>query len=168
MITNVGSFDIGTGRTFVIAEIGNNHNGSFERAIEMIDKAREAGADCAKFQMRHLDQVYRQRSLSKSGDDLGTEYVIDLLNRFELSVDQHQRLSEYCAQIGIPYMCTPWDGKSVDVLEGFGVPAYKVASADLTNLPLLDRLTQTGKPLILSTGMSTAEEVEVPYFAEHF
>lgn len=157
----IDKFQIGSGCAFVIAEIGNNHNGSLERAIEMIDKAREAGADCVKFQMRHLDQVYRQRSLSKSGDDLGTEYVIDLLNRFELSVDQHQRLNEYCAQTGIPYMCTPWDGKSVDVLEGFGVPAYKVASADLTNLPLLDRLTQTGKPLILSTGMSMAEEVQV-------
>ena len=157
MTINIGQFQIGTGRAYVIAEIGNNHNGSFERAIEMIDKAR----DCAKFQMRHLDQVYRQRSLSKGGDDLGTEYVIDLLNRFELSVDQHERLSRYCAQIGIPYMCTPWDRKSVYVLEGFGVPAYKVASADLTNLPLLDCLANTGKPLILSTGMSTTEEVEI-------
>ena len=161
MTIKIAQFEIGAGRAFVIAEIGNNHNGNFERAIEMIDKAREAGADCVKFQMRHLDQVYRQRSLSKNGDDLGTEYVIDLLNRFELSVDQHQRLKEYCAQTGIPYMCTPWDGKSVDVLEGFEVPAYKVASADLTNLPLLDRLTQTGKPLILSTGMSTADEVKL-------
>jgi sialic acid synthase SpsE/sugar phosphate isomerase/epimerase len=161
MTIEIGQFEIGAGRAFVIAEIGNNHNGSFDRAIDMVDKAREAGADCVKFQMRHLDQVYRQRSLRKSGDDLGTEYVIDLLNRFELSVDQHQRLSEYCAQIGILYMCTPWDSKSVDMLEGFGVPAYKVASADLTNLPLIDRLTQTGKSLILSTGMSTTEEVEV-------
>jgi N-acetylneuraminate synthase len=161
MTIKIGQFEIGAGRAFVIAEIGNNHNGSFEHAIEMIDKAREAGADCVKFQMRHLDQVYRQRSLSKSGDDLGTEYVIDLLNRFELTVDQHHRLAEYCMQTGIPYMCTPWDGKSVDVLEGFGVPAYKVASADLTNLPLLDRLAQTGKPLILSTGMSTTEEVKI-------
>jgi sialic acid synthase SpsE/sugar phosphate isomerase/epimerase len=161
MILNIGQFKIGTGRTFVIAEIGNNHNGSFDRAIEMIDKAREAGADCVKFQMRHLDQVYRQRSLSKSGDDLSTEYVIDLLNRFELSIDQHRHLAEYCMQSGILYMCTPWDSKSVSILEDFGVLAYKVASADLTNLPLLDRLAQTGKPLILSTGMSTSEEVEI-------
>jgi len=161
MTMKIYNFDIANGRTFVIAEIGNNHNGSFERAIDMIDKAREAGADCVKFQMRHLSQVYRQRSLTKSGDDLGTEYVIDLLNRFELSVDQHRRLADYCMQTGIPYMCTPWDSKSVDVLEGFGVPAYKVASADLTNLPLLDRLARTGKPLILSTGMSTTEEVEI-------
>jgi sialic acid synthase SpsE/sugar phosphate isomerase/epimerase len=161
MTIKINQFEIGAGRAFVIAEIGNNHNGSFERAIEMIDQARAAGADCAKFQMRHLDQVYRQRSLSKSGDDLGTEYVIDLLSRFELSIDQHRQLAEYCAQTGIAYLCTPWDSKSVDVLEGFGVPAYKVASADLTNLPLLDRLAQTRKPLILSTGMSTTEEVEI-------
>ncbi len=161
MTIKISNFEIGAGRAFVIAEIGNNHNGSIDRAIEMIDKARAAGADCAKFQMRHLDQVYRQRSLSKSGDDLGTEYVIDLLNRFELNVDEHRRLFEYCAQKGIPYMCTPWDSKSVEVLEGFGVPAYKVASADLTNLPLLDRLTKTSKPLILSTGMSTTDEVEI-------
>jgi sialic acid synthase SpsE/sugar phosphate isomerase/epimerase len=161
MTMKISDFEIGAGRAFVIAEIGNNHNGSFERAVEMVDKARSAGADCAKFQMRHLDQVYRQRSLDKSGDDLGTEYVIDLLNRFELSVEQHRSLAEYCVQSGILYMCTPWDSKSVEVLEGFGVCAYKVASADLTNLPLLDRLTQTGKPLILSTGMSTADEVQI-------
>lgn len=160
MNIKIANFEIGAGRTFVIAEIGNNHNGSFDRAIEMIDKAHAAGADCVKFQMRHLDQVYRQRSLNKSGDDLGTEYVIDLLNRFELSVDEHRRLSEYCTQAGILYLCTPWDGKSIEVLEGLGVPAYKVASADLTNLPLLDQLAQTGKPLILSTGMSATEEVE--------
>ena len=158
---NIGPFLIGAGRAFVIAEIGNNHNGSFERAIEMIDLARTSGADCVKFQMRHLDQVYRKRSLKKNGDDLGTEYVIDLLYRFELDVDQHRQLAEYSTQIGIGYLCTPWDCKSIDVLEGFGVAAYKVASADLTNLPLLDQLIKTGKPLILSTGMSTTEEVKI-------
>ena len=161
MNIKIRQFEIGSGRAFVIAEIGNNHNGSFDRAIDMIDKTREAGADCAKFQMRHLDQVYRQRSLSKTGDDLGTEYVIDLLNRFELSVDEHRRLAQYCEQTGIIYMCTPWDKKSIDVLEDLMVPAYKVASADLTNLPLLDRLVQVGKPMILSTGMSSTEEVEI-------
>lgn len=157
----IDKFEIRSGRALVIAEIGNNHNGCVERAIEMVDMARDAGADCVKFQMRHLAQVYRQRSLSKSGNDLGTEYVIDLLKRFELTVEQHRRLADYCIQTGIPYMCTPWDSKSVDILEGFGVPAYKVSSADLTNLPLLNHLTQTSKPLILSTGMSTAEEVKI-------
>jgi sialic acid synthase SpsE/sugar phosphate isomerase/epimerase len=160
MILKIGKHKIGAGRAYVIAEIGNNHNGSYDRAVEMINLAHEAGADCVKFQMRHLDEVYRQRTLRKDGEDLGTEYVLDLLRRFELTVDEHRKLASYCASKGILYLCTPWDSSSVDVLESFGVPAYKVASADLTNLPLLDKLSKTGKPLILSTGMSRAEEVE--------
>ena len=157
----IGKHIIGAGRAYIIAEIGNNHNGNFERAIQMIDLAVDMGADCAKFQMRHLDEVYRQRTLRKDGEDLGTEYVLDLLRRFELSVDEHRRLADYCAKKGILYLCTPWDARSVDILQGFGVPAYKVASADLTNLPLLDKLVGTGKPLILSTGMSHPEEVRI-------
>ena len=159
MRMRIGQYEIGSGRTYVIAEIGNNHNGSFDRAIELIDLALDAGADSVKFQMRHLDQVYRQRTLRKDGEDLGTEYVLDLLRRFELTVDEHRQLADYCRAKGATYLCTPWDARSVDVLESFVVPAYKVASADLTNLPLLDHLAQTGKPLILSTGMSTPEEV---------
>jgi len=157
----IDKFEIGKGRTFIIAEIGNNHNGDFERAKFMIDKAVEIGADCAKFQMRQIKEVYRKRSIEKSGEDLGTEYVIDLLNRFELTVDQQKQLANYCVQKGILYLCTPWDTKSVDILESFNVAAYKVASADLTNLPLLDKLVSTNKPLILSTGMNTSEEVNL-------
>lgn len=155
----IDNFKIGKGRCFIIAEIGNNHNGDFSKAIEMIDLAIEMGADCVKFQMRHLSQVYREKSLTKSGEDLGTEYIIDLLNRFEFSVDEHKKISEYCKSKGILYLCTPWDKKSIEVLESFGVKAYKVASADLTNLPLLDILSKTGKPLIISTGMSKENEV---------
>ena len=161
MSMKIGGYDIGGNRAFVIAEIGNNHNGSFERAIRMVDLAVEMGADCAKFQLRQLDEVYRKRTLRKDGEDLGTEYVLDLLRRFELSVEQHRQLADYCAGRGILYLCTPWDKRSVDVLEGMAVPAYKVASADLTNLPLLDKLCSTGKPLILSTGMSSREEVQI-------
>jgi sialic acid synthase SpsE/sugar phosphate isomerase/epimerase len=160
MKMQIGNFEIGSGRTFIIAEVGNNHNGSYDRAIEMIDRAVEMGVDCVKFQMRHLEEVYRKRSLNKDGEDLGTEYILDLLHRFELGVEEHRGLSEYCGRRGILYLCTPWDALSVDVLEKFNVPAYKVASADLTNLPLLDKLITTGKPLILSTGMSTNEEVQ--------
>ena len=156
----VGTHEIGTGRVFVIAEIGNNHNGSFARALQLIDRAVEIGADCAKFQMRHLDEVYRQRTLKKAGEDLGTEYIVDLLRRFELPIEDHRKLAAYCAAKGILYLCTPWDARSVGALEDMGVPAYKVASADLTNLPLLDRLCRTGKPLILSTGMSSTSEVQ--------
>jgi N-acetylneuraminate synthase len=160
MILTLGQQRIGTGRTFVIAEIGNNHNGDFDRAITMIDQAVAMGADCVKFQMRQLDQVYRQRTLAKSGEDLGTEYVLDLLRRFELSVDDQRRLADYGRAMGILYLCTPWDPRSVEILETFDLAAFKVASADLTNLPLIDRLCATGKPLILSTGMSTRAEVQ--------
>ena len=160
MEIQIGNFKIGSDRTFIIAEIGNNHNGDFDRAKLMIDKAVEMGADCAKFQMRQIKEVYRSKSLNKSGEDLGTEYIIDLLNKFELTVEQQKNLAEYCKSRGILYMCTPWDKTSVDILESFNVPAYKVASADLTNLPLLDKLAKTNKPLILSTGMSTTEEVK--------
>jgi N-acetylneuraminate synthase len=153
-------FEISSRRTFIIAEIGNNHNGSFKKAKLMIDKAIEIGADSVKFQMRNIKEVYRSRSLSREGDDLGTEYVLDLLEKFELSLDEHKELSNYCKDKGILYMCTPWDQKSVDILESFDVKAYKVASADLTNMPLIDKLCNTGKPLILSTGMSTVEEIK--------
>ncbi len=159
MNIQIGNFVLGGERTFIIAEIGNNHNGDFERAKLMIDKAVEMGADCAKFQMRQIKEVYRSKSLEKSGEDLGTEYIIDLLNKFELSIEEQKGLSDYCKSQGIMYMCTPWDYKSVEILESFDVPAYKVASADLTNLPLLDKLSTTNKPLILSTGMSSSEEI---------
>jgi sialic acid synthase SpsE/sugar phosphate isomerase/epimerase len=161
MNIQIGKFTIGRKRAFIIAEIGNNHNGDFERAKLMIDKAVEMGADCAKFQMRQIKEVYRKRSLEKSGEDLGTEYIIDLLNKFELSIEQQRLLAKYCDEKGIMYMCTPWDKTSVDILESFNVPGYKVASADLTNLPLLDKLASTGKPLMLSTGMNTLEEVQI-------
>jgi sialic acid synthase SpsE/sugar phosphate isomerase/epimerase len=157
---NIGEHEIGGGRTFVIAEIGNNHNGSFERAIHMVDLAVEMGVPCVKFQMRHLEEVYRRRTLRKDGEDLKTEYVLDLLQRFELPVSDHRRLATYCADKGILYLCTPWDQRSVQVLETLEVVAYKVASADLTNSRLLDCIADTGKPLIVSTGMSRRDEVQ--------
>lgn len=160
MTFQLGDFTIGEGRIFVIAEIGNNHNGSLNLALEMIDKAKSMGVDCVKFQMRHLDTVYRKRSLNKTGDDLGTEYVIDLLRKYELCIEDHKKLFDYCAEIGLLYLCTPWDVVSVETLERFGVLGYKVSSADLTNMPLLNRLSMTGKPLIISTGMSAVDEVQ--------
>ena len=157
----IGNRLLGDGEPcYVIAEVGNNHNGDFDRAIALVDAAVAAGADCAKFQMRKLDEVYRASSLSGKDDDLAVEYTLDLLRRFELTTEQQKKIADYCASKGIQYLCTPWDAKSVAVLEGFGVQAYKVASADLTNLPLLARLIATGKTLIVSTGMSTTEEIK--------
>ena len=157
----IGKFEVGKTNVFVIAEIGNNHNGSLKLALEMVDSAVEVGADCVKFQMRDMASVYRKKSLEKQGEDLGTEYVLDLLERFQLSTDEHKEVAKYCASKGVLYMCTPWDSLSVDILEKFKVPAYKVASADLTNLPLIDHLVKTKKPLILSTGMSNESEIQI-------
>jgi sialic acid synthase SpsE/sugar phosphate isomerase/epimerase len=157
----ISQFEIKKTNIFVIAEIGNNHNGSLKMALDMVDEAILSGADCVKFQMRNMKSVYRAKSLRKSGDDLGTEYVLDLLEKFQLSNEDHKKISEYCRSKDIMYMCTPWDQDSIKVLESFNVPAYKVASADLTNLPLLQCLAETNKPIILSTGMSTEEEIKI-------
>ena len=150
----IGDIEIGQGNVFIIAEIGNNHNGSIKLALELVDAAVEAGANCVKFQMRDMASVYRRKSLEKQGEDLGTEYVLDLLDKFQLKVEEHQVVSNYCRSKGITYMCTPWDQLSISILEELDVPAYKVASADLTNFPLISALVATGKPLIVSTGMS--------------
>ncbi|MBR1257996.1 N-acetylneuraminate synthase family protein [Bradyrhizobium sp. AUGA SZCCT0240] len=156
----IGHRSIGNSQPcYVIAEVGNNHNGDFDRAIALVDAAVAAGADCAKFQMRKLDEVYRASSLSGKDDDLAVEYTLDLLRRFELTTEQQRRVAAYCASKNIQYLCTPWDASSVATLETFGVQAYKVASADLTNLPLLAKLAATGKTLIVSTGMSTSDEI---------
>jgi N-acetylneuraminate synthase len=162
MNISFGDFELRTDKpaVFVIAEIGNNHNGSFNRAIEMIDLAIMAGANCVKFQMRKLDEVYRKKSLLKEGDDLSTEYTIDLLKKFELSIVEHQKIARYCEEKKVLYMCTPWDKMSIEALEEMGVKAYKIASADFTNIPLINLLIKTKKPLILSTGMSTEEEIQ--------
>lgn len=157
----IGDSVIGSSNVFVIAEIGNNHNGSIKLAFNMVDSAVDAGADCVKFQMRNMSSVYRKKSLTKQGEDLGTEYVLDLLDRFQLSEDEHKQIAQYCKNKGILYMCTPWDSESLLALEALDVQAYKVASADLTNIPLIENLVKTKKPLILSTGMSSAEEIQI-------
>ncbi len=143
---------------FVIAEIGNNHNGSIELAQRLVDLAREAGADCAKFQMRNMQALYRHGS-STHGADLGAQYTLDLLSRNQLANEQLLEVFDYCKQRGITPLCTPWDIPSLQVLEDYGMPAYKVASADLTNTQILQALADTGKPLICSTGMSTEAEI---------
>ena len=102
---------------FIIAEVGNNHNGDFDRAIALVDAAVAAGADCAKFQMRKLDEVYRASSLSGKGDDLAVEYTLDLLRRFELTTEQQRRVAAYCVSKNIQYLCTPWDASSVAALD---------------------------------------------------
>jgi N-acetylneuraminate synthase len=143
---------------FIISEIANNHNGSLELARRLIDLSADAGVDCCKFQMRHLDDLYGG-SHKDSSSDLGAEYTLDLLRRFQLSNEQLFECFDYCKEKRLIPMCTPWDKKSLAMLEEYGMPAYKVASADLTNHELLELMVKTGKPLICSTGMSTESEI---------
>ena len=143
-------------KTLFIAEIGNNHNGSLERAFSLIDECKSAGADVAKFQLRNLDVLYRDSKV----EDLGVEYNKDLLLKYNLSFDDHKRLAMYCADAGIEYMCTPWDVTSVEQLETLGVKRYKISSADFDNFPLIEKVAQTGKPVIFSTGMNTFTQIQ--------
>jgi len=156
----IGDFEVGGSRTFIISEIGNNHNGSLELAKKLVDASIESGADCVKFQLRNRAALYRQAPGSEGSEDLGVEYIQDLLNKVELTLDEHKAIRAYCTEKNILYMCTPWDEPSVDVLATMDVQAFKIASADLTNPYLIRKAASLGKPLILSTGMSYEHEIE--------
>ena len=146
------------GAALLIAEIGNNHNGSLDAAFELIRYAAEAGADAAKFQMRDMSGLYGKRKKGQS-EDLGTEYVLDLLDRFQLSDDDLFRCFDYAASIGIEPLCTAFDVNSADKCKAYGLKAIKTASADLTNHELLQHIVDQKSPIICSTGMSTEEEI---------
>ncbi len=146
--------------SFVIAEIGNNHNGSLDQAKALIDAAKACGADCAKFQMRQLNAIYANLGNPNDvSEDLGAQYVLDLLSRFSLSNEEMFAAFDYCKEQDLLPLCTPWDPESLALLEDYGMHAYKVASADLTNLGLVGKIIATHKPIILSTGMSTEAEI---------
>ena len=145
---------------FVIAEIGNNHNGKLDIALKLIDAAYQAGANCAKFQMRDMSQLYRNAGDSNDmAIDLGTQYTLDLLERFQLNDEELFRCFEYAASKGLVPLCTPWDETSLNKLNRWGMEGFKVASADFTNHALLSSIAATGKPLICSTGMATEAEI---------
>ncbi|MBE9166960.1 N-acetylneuraminate synthase family protein [Pleurocapsales cyanobacterium LEGE 06147] len=160
-VIQIGDFTIDAeSPSFIIAEIGNNHNGSLELAKKLIDLAANAGANCAKFQLRSLNTLYRNAgNANDASEDLGSQYTLDLLSRFQLSPEEMFAAFDYCKERNILPLCTPWDVKSLTLLEQYGMPAYKVASADLTNHDFLRVLAKTGKPLICSTGMSTEVEI---------
>lgn len=150
---------IGGPRVFVIAEIGNNHQGDVAMAYKLIDAAIASGADCVKFQLRNREALYRTQADGSVAEDLGAEYIQDLLNKVELTLQQHRDLRQYCQERGMTYMCTPWDEPSVDALATMAVSAFKIASADLCNPYLIAKAATLGIPLILSTGMSYEHEI---------
>jgi sialic acid synthase SpsE/sugar phosphate isomerase/epimerase len=159
----IGERFIGDGYpTYIIAEIGVNHNGILALALRLIDIAVDCGADAVKFQKRTLDQLYAKKYLENvNAGEKTLRYMLPILQQVELSEHDYHEIVEYCQNKNITFLCSAFDMPAADFLETLDIPAYKVASADLTNLPLLDHLVKKGKPLILSTGMSRLEEVEM-------
>jgi len=146
---------------FVIAEIGNNHNGSLQRAIDLIDAAADSGADCAKFQLRNMKKLYNNAgNPNDAGEDLGSQYVLDLLSKYQLKEDEMVKAFEHCLKRNIIPLCTPWDIQSAEFLHNYGVEAFKIASADFTNHELMASVVRLGRVMICSTGMCTEQEVK--------
>lgn len=147
---------------FIIAEAGVNHNGNMNTAKKLIDIAVEAGADAVKFQTFKAEEVIlkdveKAEYQTKTTSVNETQY--DMLKRLEITQQQNIELKSYCVQKKIIFLTTPFDEKSLDELNVLDLPAYKIASTDLTNLPFLKRVAQKNKPIFLSTGMSYLEEV---------
>lgn len=159
-VLRIGRHEIGEENpAFVIAEIGNNHNGSVDLAKHLVDLAVAAGADAVKFQLRDLNALYRQPGAATGGEDLGVQYTLDLLRRFSLPADSLFEVFDHARDAGIDVMCTPWDAPSVQALAEYGVSGLKIASADLTNHELIANAAGRGLPLVLSTGMSRESEI---------
>jgi N-acetylneuraminate synthase len=158
----IGGRAVGRGQpAYVIAEIGNNHNGDVELGKRLIDAAIASGADCAKFQLRDLRFHYGADLQTQNvGRELSVEYTLDILSRYNLCSDDLLRLFDYCRERGIEPLCTPWDIPSVEVVNRNGLAAFKVASADLTNSELLMAIVATRKPIICSTGMANEAEIK--------
>lgn len=160
MSMNIGNKKIGNGSPcFIIAEIGINHNGDIKIARKLIDVAVAAGVDAVKFQKRTVDVVYSPEELATPRENFFGKTNGDLKRGLEFGFEEYSEINEYCKQKGILWFASPWDEGSVDFLELFDVPCYKIASASLTDDGLLTHIASKGKPVILSTGMSTSEEV---------
>ncbi len=159
---NIGGRRVGPGHPCpVIAEAGVNHNGSLELALGLVEAAARAGAEAVKFQTFRAEEVViadapkAAYQLANTGQ---AESQLEMLKRLELKPEHHLALRQRCRDLGLMFLSTAFDAQSVDLLEDLGVPAYKVPSGEITNLPLLAHVAGKHKPVILSTGMSTLEE----------
>ncbi len=145
---------------YVVAEIGINHNGDLDLARELIRTAAEAGCEAVKLQKRTVDVVYTPEELAQSRESAFGSTNGDLKRGLELGLDQFQAIDACCREHGLAWFASCWDEASVDFIERFEPPCYKIASASLTDKALLRHHRRRGRPLILSTGMSTLEEID--------
>ena len=159
----VGDRVVGIGEpTFIIAEAGINHNGDLDIAKRMVHAAREVGVDAIKFQTFTAESLMTRSAGAAAHLEAGAgkENVYSFAQRLALSPEAHRELFTLCQEVGILFLSTAGAPEGVDLLEELGVSAYKIASMDLDNLPLLDYIARIGKPIILSTGMGTLGEIE--------
>jgi len=162
MSVSIGGVPVGDGSpVYVIAEIGLNHNGDVAIAKRLIDVAAEAGCQAVKFQKRTPDisTPEHQKNVMRE-TPWGTMTYLEYRYKVEFDRDQYAEIGAYAASKGLAWFASPWDEPSVDFLEDLDVVAHKVASASVTDHGLLRRLAATGKPVILSTGMSTMEQID--------
>lgn len=154
---------IGPGNpAFIIAEACDNHMGNLQVALEMARQAKLAGADAVKYQHHLPDEEMLPDTPMSSNFD---EPLYDFLKKNALTLEQHRRIKNYCDEIGIIYLCTPFSWAAAKELEPLGVSAYKIGSGEMTDIPSLLRIAGLGKPMIISTGMSTFEEIRRTYDA---
>ncbi|MFZ2886914.1 MAG: N-acetylneuraminate synthase family protein [Minisyncoccia bacterium] len=147
---------------FVIAEIGINHNGEIETAKKLIDAAKEAGADAVKFQKRTTTEILTKEGRDKpytSPHAYAATYG-EHRDKLEFSIDQYTELMRYTRDKGLGFFASVWDHSSADQMAELGIEAFKIPSADLTNLPLLEHVAKKNLPILISTGMNTLEEIE--------
>jgi N,N'-diacetyllegionaminate synthase len=148
---------------FIIAEAGVNHNGNLELARKLVDAAKDAGADCVKFQTFVSKNIVSKNAVKAEYQKQQTkpeESQQDMLKKLELSFDQFVELNEYCKSKDIEFMSTAFDFDSIDFLDSLGMRTWKIPSGDITNLPYLIKIAKLNKPVILSTGMSTMEDIK--------
>ena len=160
-VVKIGNRLVGDGQpAYVIAEIGINHNGDLDIAKQMVDAAVHAGADAVKFQKRTPD-IATPREQQNQMRETPWGYIPYLEYRYkvEFNEDQYCDIDRYCREQGIAWMVSVWDEPSVDFMEKFETPAYKIPSASLTDSKLIRKARATGRPLILSSGMSTMEQI---------
>jgi N-acetylneuraminate synthase len=158
----IGNSRVGDGeRVLVVAEIGINHNGSLEIAKKLIDGAILAGCDAVKFQKRTPEKCVPRDQWDKERDTpWGRMSYIEYRHRVEFGEDEYAAINRHCKERGILWFASCWDEESVDFIEQFNPPCYKAASAALTDTTLLQKKKSTGRPLIISTGMSTMHEIK--------
>ena len=159
----IGNTHVGQGEpAYFIAEIGNNHNGDFYIAKRTIEEAARAGANAVKYQKRFISETFARelREKPQTKDQIFGKTYGEYREALELDKEEFIGLKRHAESLGVTFFATPFDKKSVDFLEEVGQEVYKIASFDVTNIPLLEYVAQKGKPVILSTGMSSIEEID--------